>query len=106
MQLHIKNSAGKKVDLTPIVKSRGELAKMLGGRWFILAGSDYEYNVNEVIAEPSPDTTVGTWIFSFFALLVITHLFFVSVIISGIIYMITLYFRYRDREAVKRFNNS
>lgn len=106
MQLFVRNHKGKKVQLKPAAKTRYELAQMVNGRWFTLDGSDYEYNVDEVFAEPQPDTTIGTWILSFFTFLVILHLFFASFIISSIIYLIAFFFRYIDKKSVKKFNNS
>lgn len=109
MKLFLINSSGKKVELmhsNPKVKSRGELAQSVGGRWFTLDGSDYEYDVNEVIAEPSPDTTIGSFLFAFMFMWVIIRFFIPTLILSGLIYLIACYFRYRDNEAVQKFNNS
>lgn len=106
MHLYLIDKNGKKVTLSPVAKTRSELRQLVKGDYFTLGGSDYKYSVEEVKASPSPDTSLGMFLFVFFFCIVITRSFVAAAVLGFIAWGIKHILFRMDKNSVDIFNNS
>lgn len=113
MKLTLNTVYGKKVNLmAPTIETRQQLAELRGKVFRLDIDNQYskEYTVEQVIAEPSPNTTIAWVILSFFISLFILkdedHFIFFSFAISFLVYLLKSLFVGLDNKKVEKFNNS
>ena len=115
MNLTIVTTYGKKVNLiAPGITTREKLSELYGDSFQmdIYNQNSAKYNVKQVLAEPSKDTTWISVIIVFLIALcffkdeTISKTIFYSIATSYVVYIYRLIVVELDKRAVQKFNNS
>ncbi len=112
MVLTLKKPSGKIITFSPVVTDREKFMEEYGEPFQIDKHNQFsiKYSAKEVVAQPSPDTSVGwlifSYLFTYFILQGAEYASFVSLVASLLVYVWRILVTKLDKKAVEKFNNS
>ncbi len=113
MHITLKTDAGKEITMiAPGADTRQKFSELYGDPFQMDRNNQFskKYSTKEVIAKPSPDTSIAWIIIVFLVSLFFfkkeDHCLYIALVIAFIVYIWRLAIVSFDKKAVEKFNNS